>query len=295
MVERFTISSLLEKGIDILGKGDYFNPLLDAQILLSHLLDVDKIYLYTHSRDIVEERTVGEFLKLIELRKSRYPLQYIIGKQEFMGLDFKVKEGVLVPRPDTEILVESIIDIVEKGYFGERETINIADIGTGSGAITLSLAHFIKNAFVYSVDISKKALEVANENAKSLSLESRVKFLNGNILEPLYDEKLEKSIDILVSNPPYIPTKVIEKLQIEVSTYEPKLALDGGSDGLEFYRKIIEGSSQLIRKNGIIAFEIGHDQAEDIKKILIQNGNFKDIETITDLSGLDRVVIGKVV
>ena len=174
MVERFTISSLLEKGIDILGKGDYFNPLLDAQILLSHLLDVDKIYLYTHSRDIVEERTVGEFLKLIELRKSRYPLQYIIGKQEFMGLDFKVKEGVLVPRPDTEILVESIIDIVEKGYFGERETINIADIGTGSGAITLSLAHFIKNALVYSVEISKKALEVANENANSLSLESRV-------------------------------------------------------------------------------------------------------------------------
>lgn len=293
MVEKFTVSSLLEKGIEVLGKGDYFNPLLDAQILLSYLLDVDKIYLYTHSKDTVEEGTVKEYLKLIELRKSRYPLQYIIGKQEFMGLDFKVKEGVLIPRPDTEVLVESIIEIVDKGYFNEKETINIADIGTGSGAITLSLAHFIKNSFVYSVDISKEALEVANENAKNLSLGGQVKFLNGNILEALYDEKLENSIDILVSNPPYIPSKVIEDLQIEVSTYEPKLALDGGEDGLDFYRNIIEHSSELIRQNGLIAFEIGHDQAEDIRELLIQSESFKEIEVITDLSGLDRVVIGK--
>lgn len=293
MVGKFTISSLLEKGIEILGKGDYFNPLLDAQILLSHLLDVEKIYLYTHSKDIVEERTVDEYLKLIELRKSRYPLQYIIGKQEFMGLDFKVKEGVLVPRPDTEVLVESIIEIVKNGQFVKRETINIADIGTGSGAITLSLAHFIENAFVYSVDISKKALGVANENAKNLLLDNRVKFLNGNILKPLYDEHLERSIDILVSNPPYIPSRVIEELQIEVSTYEPKLALDGGEDGLDFYRNIIDNSGDLIRENGIIAFEIGHDQAKEIEKLLETNGNFKDIETITDLSGLDRVIIGK--
>lgn len=293
MVEKFTISTLLEKGIETLGKGDYFNPLLDAQILLSHLLGVDKIYLYTHSKDVVEERTGNEFLKLIELRKSRYPLQYIIGKQEFMGLDFNVEEGVLVPRPDTEILVESIIELVKNEQFVKREMINIADIGTGSGAITLSLAHFIENAFVYSVDISKKALQVACKNAKNLSLESRVKFLNGSVLKPLYDEHLENSIDILVSNPPYIPTRIIEELQIEVSTYEPKLALDGGEDGLDFYRNIIDNSSDLIREDGIIAFEIGHDQAKDIENLLENSNNFRDIKTITDLSGLDRVIIGK--
>ncbi len=293
MVEKFTISSLLEKGIELLGKGDYFNPLLDAQILLMHLLDVDKIYLYTHNDEIVKEKVVEEFLELIDLRKKRYPLQYIIGKQEFMGLDFKVKEGVLVPRPDTEVLVEKIIDIVNSGYFKDKENINIVDIGTGSGAITLSLAHFLKNAFVYSVDISDIALSVAKENAKLHDLENQVKFLNGSLFEPLNDENLEGKVDILVSNPPYIPTKIIEELQTEVSTYEPKLALDGGADGLDFYRDIINKSNSFMSKISIIAFEIGHDQAGALKNLLEKNGNFENITIVTDFSGLDRVIIGQ--
>lgn len=293
MVENITIKGLLEKGIEILGEGDYFNPLLDAQILLSYLLGVDKIYLYTHNNDMVEKETVEEFLKLINLRKTRYPLQYIIGKQEFMGLDFKVKPGVLVPRPDTEVLVEKIIDLVEDGYFGCQEEINIADIGTGSGAITLSLAYFIKNAFVYSVDISPDALEVARVNSKTHSLEKRVRFLRGNLLEPLKKENLQGKIDILVSNPPYIPTRVIEDLQTEVSTYEPKLALDGGSDGLDFYREIINESIEVMSVKSIIAFEIGYDQGKSVRKLLEENGNFKNIKVITDLSGHDRVVIGE--
>lgn len=293
MVDTFTISSLLEKGIEILGEGDYFNPLLDAQILLSHLLDVDKIYLYTHNNDPVEKDTVEEFLKLIDLRKSRYPLQYLIGKQEFMGLDFYVKPGVLVPRPDTEVLVEKIIDLVEEGYFEDKEQITIADIGTGSGAITLSLAHFIKNAFLYSVDISEDALEVAKENCKTHSLEGRVRFLKGSMLEPLIEEGLIGEIDLLVSNPPYIPTGVIEGLQREVSTFEPKLALDGGEDGLDFYRELVDRSSKVMASKSIIAFEIGYDQGESVKNLLLAKGEFKNIEIITDLSGNDRVVIGE--
>lgn len=297
MVEEFTISSLLEKGIETLGEGDYLNPLLDAQILLMHVLDVEKLYLYTHNNQLVKREAVEKFLELIDQRKKRYPLQYIIGKQEFMGLDFKVREGVLVPRPDTEILVEKIIELVEVGYFKEKEDkkedIRIVDIGTGSGAITLSLAHFIKNSFVYSVDISKLALSVAGENAKLHDLESQVKFLNGSLLEPLIDENLEGKVDILVSNPPYIPTKTIEKLQREVSTYEPKLALDGGEDGLDFYRKIIDQSARFLAKRSIIAFEIGHDQANDIKNLLKVTGNFDKISLVTDLSGLDRVIIGQ--
>lgn len=287
-----TINSILEEAIENLGEGDYFNPLLDSQILLSFVLGVDKIYLYTHKHEIVSEKDKEEFMKLIELRKKRYPLQYIIGTQEFMGLDFKVDERVLVPRPDTEILIETIIEIVKSGYFN-KDTINIADIGTGSGAITLSLAHYLENSKVYSVDISIEALEIARENARSLSLENRVEFFHGNLLKPLYDEKLEGEIDILVSNPPYIPTRIIEDLQVEVSKYEPILALDGGEDGLDFYKKIIKDSSKILSRKSIIAFEIGHDQAKDIKNLLIQNGNFKNIKIITDLSGHDRVVIGE--
>ncbi len=305
MVE-YNISTLLKKGIELLGEGDYFNPLLDAQILLMHLLDVDKIYLYTHNKDEVNREITKEFFKLIELRKNRFPLQYIIGHQEFMGLDFKVRQGVLVPRPDTEVLVEKILEIVNSGYFNRKENeeeknngvekpkLNIVDIGTGSGAITLSLAHFIENSFVYSVDISKTALEVAKENRENLHLEDRVEFLNGSMLQPIKAiDVLQKNVDILVSNPPYIPSKVIDSLQIEVSTYEPRLALDGGEDGLDFYREIVEGAEELLSETSILAFEIGFDQGESVSKLLEKTGLFSEVEVIADLSGNDRVVIGK--
>lgn len=291
MVEKYTIKSLLQKGVEILGDGEYLNPLLDSQMILCFVLNVDKIYLYTHSNDEISDEDVDKFLKLIKKRSERYPLQYIIGKQEFMGLDFFVKEGVLVPRPDTEILVESIINLVDSGYFNDKETINIVDIGTGSGAITLSLAYYIENSFVYSVDISDIPIEVATINSENLLLQEKVKFLKGSLLEPLKIERLEKSVDILVSNPPYIPSKDIDDLQVEVSKYEPRLALDGGVDGLDFYREIISKSEEYLSDNGVIAFEIGYDQGKDIKNLLIQQNIFKDIEIIKDLSGLDRVVI----
>ncbi len=293
MVEKLTINSLLKKGIAQLGEGDYFNPLLDAQMLLMFLLDRDKLYIYTHGKDEVEADVSEEFMELIELRAKRYPLQYIIGKQEFMGLDFKVREGVLVPRPDTEVLVEKIIEIVEAGHFGEQSSINIVDIGTGSGAITLSLAHYIKNANLYSVDISDIPLEVAKENAKIHQLEDRVCFLKGSMLEPLYEKKLQGKVDILASNPPYIASKVIEELQIEVSTYEPKLALDGGVDGLDFYREITDGVGDFLSERAILAFEIGYDQGQAVRNLLDETGQFKNIEIFTDLSGQDRVVIGQ--
>lgn len=289
-----SISELLKRGIDHLGEGDYLNPLLDAQVLLSFLLKKDKIYLHVHGNEILDEDTVGEYMKLIDLRKKRYPLQYIVGTQEFMGLDFKVCEGVLIPRPDTEVLVEKIIDIVNsEERFNRKNPIKIVDIGTGSGAITISLAYYIKNSEIYSVDINPRAIDIASQNAKNLSVEKNIQFLNGSLLEPLYENDLKGKIDIIASNPPYIPTKVIENLQTEVSTYEPKLALDGGVDGLDFYRKIIDGASDFLTYEGLIAFEIGHDQGEDVSKILEGSNEFKNIEIITDLSGLDRVVIGR--
>lgn len=293
----YNISTLLKNGIEQLGEGDYFNPLLDAQILLAHLLDVDRIYLYTHNNDMVDDEVVDEFFKLIELRKNRFPLQYIVGTQEFMGLDFNVREGVLVPRPDTEVLIETILEIVNSGYFqteNNSHMLNIVDIGTGSGAVALSLAHFIEKSLVYSVDISEDALEVAIENREKHCLVDRVEFLKGSMLEPLNSfDSLKGNVDILVSNPPYIPTEVIDSLQTEVSKYEPRLALDGGRDGLDFYREIVSGADEFLSDRGILAFEIGFDQGECVSELLKNTGVFETVEVIADLSGNDRVVIGK--
>jgi len=287
----FTIEELLKKGIDMLGKGDFTNPLLDCQLLLSNVLNVDKVYIYTHKNQIVSNEAVDKFLQLINKRKEGYPLQYIIGKQEFMGLEFYVDNGVLIPRPDTEILVEAVINMAKEG-FSNKERINIVDIGTGSGAITLSLAHYIKNSFVFSIDISDKALEIAKINCNRLNLNDKVKFIKGSLFEPLWDLDLRYNIDIVVSNPPYIPSQDIDDLQVEVSKYEPRIALDGGWDGLDFYRLITRDSMDYLRDKGILAFEIGYNQGEDVRNILESSGGFKDVSIIKDLAGHDRVVIG---
>jgi len=291
-MEKLTIAKLLQRGIDMLEKGDYNNPLLDAQLLLCYTLNVDKIYLYTHKDEQINEETVDKFLKLIQKRSQGYPLQYILGVQEFMGLDFFVKEGVLIPRSDTETLVEYLIDVVKSGYFDGKNTINIADIGAGSGAITLSLAYYLDNAYVYSIDISDTALEVTEINRKRLKLKSRVELLKGNLLEPLEFLSLYGMIDIIVSNPPYIPSEEIDTLQTEVAEYEPKLALDGGEDGLDYYRKIVSESIPYLSEKGLLAFEIGHNQGAKVKQLLHDSGHFKRIEIRKDLSGHDRVLVG---
>lgn len=292
VMEKLTIAKLLQKSIDMLEKGDYNNPLLDAQLLLCYTLNVDKIYIYTHKDEQIDAEAVDKFLKLIKKRSQGYPLQYILGTQEFMGLDFFVKEGVLIPRPDTETLVEHIINVVKSGYFGEKKTINIVDIGAGSGAITLSLAHYLDNAHVYSIDISDSALEVTDINRKRLKLESRVELLKGDLLEPLDFLSLYGMIDIIVSNPPYIPSKEIGTLQTEVAEYEPRLALDGGDDGLDYYRRIVSESIPYLSEKGVIAFEIGYNQGSEVKQLLNNSGYFKRIEIKKDLSGHDRVVTG---
>lgn len=303
MVDSYTIGDLIKKGVEILEAGKYNNPLLESQLLLCHVHNVDKIYTYTHKDRLVDSQSVDKFLKLINKRKSGYPIQYILGKQEFMGLDFHVREGVLIPRPDTEILVEYIIDLVKGEYFNEKESIKIIDIGTGSGAITLSLAHYLENAHVYSIDISPTALEVARENAKRLGLESRVTFIEGDVLSPLEGLNLYNSIDIIVSNPPYIPTKDIQELQREVAEHEPKMALDGGEDGLDFYRRIVREGVKYLTDGGALAFEIGYDQGKAVKELMLRDRGtgtmshhnpFKDIKIIKDLAGHDRVVIGRV-
>ncbi len=291
MKSKFTIQKLLEHGINILESKGKTNSLLDVQLLLCHILNVDKIYIFTHKDEKVSHINVDKFLSLLYRRKDGFPLQYILGNQEFMGLNFEVNQEVLIPRPDTETLVEWIIEVVNTSDLSKKNQINILDIGTGSGAIALSLAYYIKNSFVYSIDISDKALDIADKNAKNLKLESKIRFLKGNLFEPLKDLKCDIKFDIIVSNPPYIPSEEINNLQIEVSGYEPRLALDGGEDGLDFYRKIINKSVEYLKKGSILAFEIGHNQAAQVKEFLNHQGGFKDIEIKSDLAGFERAIL----
>lgn len=291
MKREFTIQELLQYGLNILENKDNVNPLLDSQLLLCYTLNVDKVHIYTHKNKKVSNNDVDKFMSLIDRRKTGYPLQYILGKQEFMGLDFEVAEGVLVPRPDTETLVEWIIEVVNISKLVDKDQINVLDIGTGSGAIALSLAHYIKNSNIYTIDISDKALDVAKRNANILNLGSKVNFLKGDLFEPLDELHEDVKFDVIVSNPPYIPSKEINDLQVEVANYEPRLALDGGEDGLDFYRKIVDKSTGYLQKGGILAFEIGYNQGNQVKKLLVDQGEFTDIEIRCDLAGLERAIL----
>ena len=211
---------------------------------------------------------------------------FILGTCEFMGLDFYVEEGVLIPRGDTEIIVEEVLNNID-----EDAEINVCDLCCGSGAIGLSLANYRKNIIVDLVDIDDIPEKVTRKNIRELELSKRCGFIKSDLLSEVI--KKGNKYDILVSNPPYIRTEVINTLMEDVKDYEPHLALDGGEDGLIFYRRIIDESLEVLKENGILAFEIGHDQGEDVKNLMIEKGYY-DVKVIKDLAGLDRCVIGRV-
>ncbi len=282
------INHLLKKGVDMIKDREYGNPVLEATMVLEDLLNVDRIYIYTHGKEQVPENTVDKFLEAMEKRAKGYPIQYIIGNKEFMGLDFHVEEGVLIPRGDTEILVEYVLKYIDENY--SNKPVNVLDLGVGSGAISLAIAYYNKRATVYGVDLHEIPLKVANINKKKFRLEN-VQFYQGNLFEGIKELGLEGEFNIIASNPPYISKEEIETLQVEVKNYEPIKALDGGEDGLDFYRKIIPESKGYLKNNGLLIFEIGYDQGEDVK-CMMSNEGFKNIQILKDLQGLDRVVYG---
>ena len=260
-------------------------PKLDIEILLSKALgDVDRLYIHLNLHKELTKEQLDSFNKMIQDRLKGRPIAYIVNNREFMGLDFYVEEGVLIPRPDTEPLVEEVIELV-KG----KENLKIVDIGTGSGAITVSLAKYIKDCQVYSLDISDKALSIGLKNAISNKVEDKINFIKSNIFSGIEDKGLK--LDVIVSNPPYIRRADIETLHTQVKDYEPYIALEGGEDGLDFYRQITEESVNYINKDGILAYEVGHDQAEDVSRIMKHHG-YDRIYTKKDIQGIDRVVIG---
>lgn len=271
-------AKLYQIGKEQLQKAGITDAELDARLLLEFICHTDRNALYAHGDQEIEDEKMHDFLQLIEKRAVHIPLQHLTGEQNFMGLDFLVNEHVLIPRQDTEILVEEIMRDLHDG-------IRILDMCTGSGCILLSLLHYSNDCSGVGVDVSEDALAVARQNADRLA-EKQAVFIQSDLFE-----KVEGSFDLIVSNPPYIRSQEIAGLMPEVREHEPHLALDGKDDGLHFYREIIKGAMPHLKRGGQLFFEIGYDQGEAVQALLTANG-YTEIAVVKDYAGLDRVVYG---
>lgn len=279
------IKELLKTSIEDLKNIDIDDANLKAKILLAEVLGKEKEYLLTHDNDELDAKVIDTYNKMIERLKSGEPVQYILNKQEFMGLNFYVDKNVLIPQPDTENIVEEVIAITEVLKKTKNE-LKILDMCTGSGAIAISLAKYVEKTLIYASDISENALKIAEENATRNLV--NVVFFKSDVFKNIIPAF---QFDVIVSNPPYIETKVIPELSKEVRS-EPELALDGGEDGLKFYREIIKNAKEYLTENGYLVFEIGYDQRESVMTLLKDNG-YKNIYSKKDLAGNDRVVVGQ--
>ena len=273
------IRDLLILGMEKLIEYNIDEYTLKAKMLLCDILKVKKEYLIINDLEEVDSFREQEFFRKIDLLCVEEPIQYIIGKQEFMGLEFNVNKSVLIPQPDTEILVEKVIEIIKR----ENKEISVLDLCTGSGAIGISIKKLTDNTTVTASDISLRALRVARENAEKLEVD--VKFIESDLFE-----NINSKFDIIVSNPPYIKSEIIEKLPEEVKK-EPIIALDGGVDGLEFYKNIINNCENYLNEKGFLCLEIGYDQKEDLEKLIEATGKFENIEILRDFGGNYRVII----
>lgn len=277
-----SIRELLIKGYEILRSAEIVSYQLDCQLLLSKIIKKSKLYIITNKDVLVDKDKAAAFYELIELRRNRMPVKYILQECEFMGINMFIEKGVLIPRPDTEILVEQAIkDIISKGYK------YICDVCSGSGAIGIAVAAHIEGVIVECYDISKEAKVVNEININRLELGERVRFFQSDLLsEALLNHK---TFDVILSNPPYIKAAVIPTLIEDVKDYEPFMALCGGEDGLDFYRQITWQSIKCLNSKGMLCFEIGYDQKLQVENILNGYG-FTDINCINDLEGNNRVI-----
>ena len=265
-------------GADILNREGIADAALDALLLLEHVTGLERNGMLLHGREDVPADKKDVYLELVRKRACHVPLQHITGHQEFMGLDFAVNEHVLVPRQDTECLVEEAMLYIEDGM-------KVLDLCTGSGCIIISLAKYKNGLDAVGCDISVEALKLAADNAAKNGVD--VKFLSGDLYEAV-----DGRFDVIVSNPPYIRTGVIEGLMEEVRDHEPRIALDGGEDGLDFYRRLIDGADDHLISGGMLLFEIGFDQGACVSCLMEEHG-YRDITVIKDLAGNDRVVRGR--
>lgn len=279
-----TIKEILNNGINSLKSNKIENPVLQAKILLSYVLNVSKEYLLIHDDEEIEENQTSKYNELIKKIIYNYPIQYITNTQEFMKLKMYVDENVLIPRADTETLVEEIINICEKNVNKEY---HILDLCAGSGAIGIAIAKYIENCKVIGADIQNGTISIARKNATNNEVEDKITFVNSNMFE-----NINEKFDIIVSNPPYIKSDIIKTLDKNVQR-EPHIALDGGNDGLKFYRIIADNAYKYLNEDGYLGLEIGYDQKKSVIDLLNNTNRYDKIYSKKDLYGNDRIVIAK--
>lgn len=280
------IITALKQAKQILKEHGVGDPLRDSEIILAQELKKCRVQFYLDKNRILSKKTLSSFRKKILKRAERFPLAYVTGNTNFMGLDFFVDKNVLVPRQETELLVEKAMEILKTF---RKKKVFVLDVGTGCGNIAVSIAKLLKNSEVYASDISSKALNIAKKNAILNKTGDKIVFLKGSLFEPCKKLKLDQKFDLIVSNPPYIPSKEIDSLQKEVQ-FEPRMALDGGKDGLDLYRSIIKQAPVYLKKGGCLLFEIGIGQLRKIKKLINDTGKFEEPKVFKDYSSIDRVV-----
>ena len=278
-----TIRETIRKGMIMLKNNNVTEPNIKARLIMQYVLNKPREYLLVYDKEILMLRQEVNYFKAIKKLCQGIPIQHITHRQEFMKMTFYVDENVLIPRQDTEILVEEVIKIAKK-----INAKKILDLCTGSGAIAISLAKYIENSEITAVDISSKALNIAKINSKNNNVENQITFIKSDLYKNLPKEKY----DIIVSNPPYIKEEIIKKLDKEVQK-EPKLALDGGYDGLDFYRKIVSKADEYLKFHGYLCLEIGYDQKEEVEEIISKQEKYIDTYCKKDLCDNDRVIVTK--
>ncbi|HCP16479.1 MAG: peptide chain release factor N(5)-glutamine methyltransferase [bacterium] len=285
---KVTAKDLINESILILKKHKIKEAKLNAELIMSHCMNGDRIDLYENYNKYLTKIEQNLFRSLIRRRIKKEPVQYIIGKTEFMGLKFKVNKNVLIPRPDTETLVEFAIKYSLENKINSKY--RILDYGTGSGNIIISIAKYSPNLQYYAIDLSREALILAKENAKSNRVDKDIFFVQSNGFSS-FNSRFK--FDMIVSNPPYIPTSVIRKLPEEIKSFEPLISLDGGEDGLKVIKDIVSNAYRHLKKNGVCLIEIGYEQSESVEKMIKEVAKYKDIKFLKDLAGIKRVVFFK--
>ncbi len=281
-----TLDDAIQKASDQLTRAGIMTARLDAELLLSHILQKNRAWIFTHIHETLDPGSAELFHELTDRRARREPLQYIVGRQEFWGLEFKVTPDVLIPRPETELVVEAAINVLK-----QTPQPAAIDLCTGSGCIAVSLANELRTARVFATDTSDRALAVARENARKHGVMERIRFLEGDLFRPLEELDLAGKADVITANPPYVQSGDLPSLQPEVRDHEPLVALIAGPAGTEIHQRIIGQAPNFLKQHGILVMEMGIGQSDSVIKMVNRTAAYSKPEILKDLSGIDRVII----
>jgi release factor glutamine methyltransferase len=284
-----TLAEAINNAADLLSTAGITNARLDGEVLLAHIIGKDRVWLITHRDDVLDAEGQRDFDEALRRRTKREPLQYLIGNQEFWGLAFNVTPDVLIPRPETELIVEAALSIAQD----RNRQVRIIDLCTGSGCIAVSLAKELTAAHVIATDASERALAVARENSRNHGTAGRIRYLEGDLFDPLDELDIRSQVDIIVANPPYIRAGDLPALQPEVKDYEPLMALIAGPEGTEMAKRIIYIAPEYLKKNGALIMEMGLGQAKALTRMIDATCAYGKPEILRDLAGIDRVIIAK--